>query len=82
MLVSFMQALLSIFQRQVENWENPQKRRALKLSPAAEALAESIEAAVHNDEDNSSTKRAAASTPAKASSAPKRSAAKPRRRRR
>jgi predicted PurR-regulated permease PerM len=82
MLVSFMQALLSIFQRQVENWENPQKRRSLKLSPAAEALAESIDAAMHDENDNSSSKRAAQTAKPKASSAPKRGAAKPRRRRR
>lgn len=46
MLVSFMQALLSIFQREVENWGQPGKSVQGKLSPAAEALAETIEAAV------------------------------------
>jgi predicted PurR-regulated permease PerM len=78
MLVSFLQALLSIFQREVENWENPQKRRPRKLSPAAEALAESIEAAVHDDE-----KQATRSLPAPAKGgAPKRRTSKARRRRR
>jgi predicted PurR-regulated permease PerM len=50
MLVSFLQALLSIFQREVERWEHPTKRRQKKLSPAAEALAETIEAANHAED--------------------------------
>jgi predicted PurR-regulated permease PerM len=51
MLVSFLQALLSIFQREMERWENPNKRGSNKLSPAAEALAETIEAAVNSDDE-------------------------------
>lgn len=43
MLVSFMQALLSIFQREMDTWESPPRRMRRRLSPAAEALAESIE---------------------------------------
>jgi hypothetical protein len=78
MLVSFLQALLSIFQREMENWESPPKRRPRKLSAAAEALAESIEAAVHEDE-----KQSARTLPAPAKSgAPKRKTSKARRRRR
>ncbi len=71
MLVSFLQALLSIFQREVENWENPQKRRSRKLSPAAEALAETIEAAMNSDDDKPSEKPRALPAAAKASNAPK-----------
>jgi predicted PurR-regulated permease PerM len=79
MLVSFLQALLSIFQREVERWENPNKRQPDKLSPAAEALAESIEAAV-----NSSDAKPAAKTAAKteAGKALKRNRARSRKRRR
>jgi predicted PurR-regulated permease PerM len=81
MLVSFLQALISIFQREMEHWENPQKRAVHKLSPAAEALAESIEAANAEDETQSEQPRA---VPAgnKGVKSPKRAPAKPRRRRR
>ncbi|MCI0334305.1 MAG: AI-2E family transporter [Planctomycetes bacterium] len=82
MLVSFLQALLSIFQREVENWENPQKRRSRKLSPAAEALAETIEAAMNTDDDKPSEKPRALPASAKASQAPRGGSAKARRRRR
>jgi predicted PurR-regulated permease PerM len=51
MLVSFLQALLSIFQREVDRWDQPGRRGQKKLSPAAEALAESIEAVVHPSDD-------------------------------
>jgi predicted PurR-regulated permease PerM len=56
MLVSFMQALLSIFQREVERWDDPKKKAVEKLSPAAEALAETIEAAVTADEEKQNEK--------------------------
>jgi predicted PurR-regulated permease PerM len=79
MLVSFLQALLSIFQREVEQWENPNKRQRNKLSPAAEALAETIEAAADAvDEKPPERPRGKPATP----QAPKRRRAKPRRRRR
>ena len=51
MLVSFLQALLSIFQREVDRWEHPSKRSPNKLSPEAEALAETIEAAMNSTDD-------------------------------
>jgi hypothetical protein len=67
MLVSFLQALLSILQREVENWEQPGETVEGKLSPAAEALAETIEAVTTNDEatnhatgDRSASKKVAA----------------------
>jgi hypothetical protein len=46
MLVSFLQALLKIFQREVERWEDPTKPLEEMLSPKAEALAASIESGV------------------------------------
>ena len=78
MLVSFLQALLNIFQREVDRWENPNKRLPNKLSPAAEALAETIEAAV-----NSSDEKPAEKPPAKtaAGKALKRSRTRARKRR-
>lgn len=45
MLVSFLQALLAMFRREIERWEDPTER-SLVLSPSAQALAEHIEAAV------------------------------------
>ncbi|MEX0611070.1 MAG: AI-2E family transporter [Pirellulales bacterium] len=77
MLVSFLQALLSIFQREVERWENPNKRPN-KLSPAAEALAETIEAAVSGN-DEKPAEKPPAKTSAK-SVKPNRSKARRRRR--
>jgi hypothetical protein len=62
MLVSFLQALLSIFQREVERWENPNKRGPNKLSPAAEALAETIEAAVNSEDEEPAPGAKAAAT--------------------
>jgi predicted PurR-regulated permease PerM len=53
MLVSFLQALLSIFQREMERWDNPNKRLSKRLSPAAEALGDAIEAAVNAVEGDS-----------------------------
>jgi predicted PurR-regulated permease PerM len=79
MLVSFLQALLSIFQREVERWEHPNKRVSKKLSPEAEALAETIEAAVAATDDKPAEKPA--SKPA-ASKATKGRRVKARRRRR
>jgi predicted PurR-regulated permease PerM len=71
MLVSFMQALLSIFQREVENLGHPEKMVQGKLSPAAEALAETIEAAVTAAEgepaENAQPKQAAETKSAKGS---------------
>jgi predicted PurR-regulated permease PerM len=60
MLVSFLQALLSIFRREMEHWENPNKRMPKTLSPAAEAIAESIEAAVNPVDDGPAQKTGAA----------------------
>jgi predicted PurR-regulated permease PerM len=82
MLVSFLQALLSIFQREVRYWENPQKRLPRKLSPEAEALAESIEAAVHGEENNAAAKTRALPAAKASQGASKRSGSKARRRRR
>jgi predicted PurR-regulated permease PerM len=45
MLVSFLQALLAMFRRELERWEDPTER-SLTLSPSAQALAEHIDAAV------------------------------------
>jgi predicted PurR-regulated permease PerM len=45
MLVSFLQALLAMFRKELERWEDP-TQRSLTLSPSAQALAEHIEAAV------------------------------------
>ena len=45
MLVSFLQALLAMFRKELERWEDPTER-SLVLSPSAQALAEHIEAAV------------------------------------
>jgi predicted PurR-regulated permease PerM len=53
MLVSFMQALLSIFRREMENLgQLPKRSPQKKLSPAAEAIAETIEAAIANEEED------------------------------
>lgn len=48
MVVSFLQALLSMFRREIERWEDPTER-SLVLSPSAQALAEHIEAAVGDE---------------------------------
>lgn len=45
MLVSFLQALLAMFRKELERWEDP-TQRSMSLSPGAQALAEQIEAAV------------------------------------
>jgi hypothetical protein len=79
MLVSFLQALLSIFQREVERWEHPNQQSPNKLSPAAEALAESIEAAVNSTDHKPAEKPPA--TTAAASKAPKGRRARARKRR-
>jgi predicted PurR-regulated permease PerM len=79
MLVSFLQALLSIFQREVDRWEHPNKKLPNKLSPAAEALAETIEAAVTEVDEMPAEKL---STKPAATKAAKRGPAKSRRRRR
>jgi predicted PurR-regulated permease PerM len=51
MLVSFLQALLSIFQREVESWDQSSRQIVEgKLSPAAEAIAEVVDAAVTAEE--------------------------------
>jgi predicted PurR-regulated permease PerM len=52
MIVSFLQALLSIFRREMENLgQLPSRSPAKKLSPAAEAIAETIEAAIANEDE-------------------------------
>jgi hypothetical protein len=48
MLVSFLQALLAMFRKELERWADP-TQRSLVLSPGAQALAEQIEAAVGDD---------------------------------
>ena len=53
MLVSFLQALLAMFRKELERWEDP-TQRSLTLSPGAQALAEQIEAAVEAAEDEKS----------------------------
>jgi predicted PurR-regulated permease PerM len=68
MLVSFLQALLSIFQREMEVWDDPKQKAIEQLSPAAEALAETIEAAVTANEDDQKEKPAG-KPPAKAATA-------------
>jgi predicted PurR-regulated permease PerM len=82
MLVSFMQALLSIFQREVERWDDPKKKAVEQLSPAAEALAETIEAAVAAEEEKQDEKPPE-KAPAKsaAAKAPRRARSRKRRRR-
>lgn len=45
MLVSFLQALLAMFRKELERWEDP-TQRSMSLSPGAQALAAQIEAAV------------------------------------
>jgi predicted PurR-regulated permease PerM len=57
MLVSFLQALLTIFQREVKRWDNPTKKLPNKLSPEAEALAETLEAAVNYVDEKPEEKR-------------------------
>jgi predicted PurR-regulated permease PerM len=53
MIVSFLQALLSIFRREMENLgQLPSRSPSKKLSPAAEAIAETIEAAISNEEED------------------------------
>jgi predicted PurR-regulated permease PerM len=44
MLVSFLQALLAMFRRELERWDDP-TQRSLSLSPGARALAATIDAA-------------------------------------
>lgn len=51
MLVSFLQALLSMFRKELERWEDP-TQRSLVLSPGAQALAETIDAAVEAAESD------------------------------
>jgi len=48
MVVSFLQALLAMFRREIERWEDPTER-SLVLSPSAQALAEHIDAAVGDE---------------------------------
>jgi predicted PurR-regulated permease PerM len=52
MLVSFLQALLAMFRKELERWEDP-TQRSMSLSPSARALAEHIEAAVEAAEGES-----------------------------
>jgi hypothetical protein len=53
MIVSFLQALLSIFRREMETLgQLPKRSPQKKLSPAAEALAETIEAAISGEDED------------------------------
>jgi predicted PurR-regulated permease PerM len=52
MLVSFLQALLSMFRRELERWEDPTRKSTVTLSPGAQALADHIEAAVEGLESD------------------------------
>jgi predicted PurR-regulated permease PerM len=56
MLVSFLQALLSMFRRELERWEDP-TQRSLVLSPGAQALAETIDAAVEAAEGDDASEK-------------------------
>jgi predicted PurR-regulated permease PerM len=51
MLVSFLQALLAMFRKELERWDDP-TQRSLSLSPGAQALAEQIDAAAEAAEEN------------------------------
>ncbi|MGD9633295.1 MAG: AI-2E family transporter [Pirellulales bacterium] len=66
MLVSFLQALLTMFRREIERWEDPTER-SLVLSPTAQALAEHIEAAVGDEgrDEKPSAAKSAKQQPAK-----------------
>jgi len=60
MLVSFLQALLAMFRKELECWEDP-SQRSVTLSPGARALAASIDAAADAaDADNAREKAGAA----------------------
>jgi predicted PurR-regulated permease PerM len=59
MLVSFLQALLAMFRRELEQWEDP-TQKSLTLSPTAQALAEHIEAAADAAEDGDHNDKPAA----------------------
>ena len=59
MLVSFLQALLAMFRKELERWEDP-TQRSLTLSPGAQALAEQIDAAVEAAEDDDSSGKSGA----------------------
>jgi predicted PurR-regulated permease PerM len=48
MLVSFLQALLSIFQKEMRHWESPQNQLADGLTPETAALAATIDAGGDN----------------------------------
>lgn len=62
MLVSFLQALLAMFRRELERWDDP-TQRSLVLSPGAQALANSIDAAAGAAEDGARSPKPA--SPAK-----------------
>jgi predicted PurR-regulated permease PerM len=51
MLVSFLQALLAMFRKELERWDDP-TQRSLSLSPGAQALAEQIDAAAEAAEED------------------------------
>lgn len=51
MLVSFLQALLAMFRRELDRWEDPTRKSLVTLSPGAKALAETIEAAAEAAEE-------------------------------
>jgi predicted PurR-regulated permease PerM len=60
MLVSFLQALLAMFRRELERWDDP-SQRSVTLSPGARALAASIDAAAEAaDADDAREKAGAA----------------------
>ncbi len=67
MLVSFLQALLAMFRKELERWEDP-TRRSLTLSPGAQAIAEQFEVA---ETDESAGKLAAGKSGGKSPTAKK-----------
>jgi hypothetical protein len=63
MLVSFLQALLAMFRRELERWDDP-TQRSVSLSPGARALAATIDAAAEAaDADDAQVKAGAAKGP-------------------
>jgi predicted PurR-regulated permease PerM len=70
MLVSFLQALLAMFRKELERWEDP-TQRSLQLSPSAQALAEHIEAAVEAAEGENAVEPLTSPKSAKGSAAKK-----------
>jgi predicted PurR-regulated permease PerM len=59
MLVSFLQALLAMFRRELEQWDDP-TQKSMRLSPGAKALADHIEAEVDDDDESNESPRPSA----------------------